>query len=144
MLADYISKTSGIKIDPSSLFDVQAKRIHEYKSPLLNVLHILKLYQDILDSPGKDISPRTFILGGKAAPGYHVAKRIIRLIGSVSAQINSDPAVAGGSSSLSENYRVSLAEKLMPASELSEQISTAGKEASGTGNMKFSLTERLP
>ena len=144
LLSNYIFKTAGSRIDPDSVFDIQVKRIHEYKRQLLNLLHILKLYDDLLDNPGLAMRPQTFIFGGKAAPGYHMAKRIIRLAASIAGQIDRDPVTAGRLKVLFlENYRVSLAEKLMPASEISEQISTAGKEASGTGNMKFMLNGAL-
>ncbi len=143
-LANYIFNTTGIAVDPESRFDVQVKRMHEYKRQLLNVMHIIYLYNQLRDNPRMSLTPVTFLFGGKAASGYYMAKRIIRLICSLSAQINTDPLVAGRIKVVYlENYRVSLAEMLMPATELSEQISTAGKEASGTGNMKFMLNGAL-
>ena len=139
-LADYIAHANGVVVDPDSLFDVQVKRLHEYKRQLLNVMHILYLYQCLQDDPTMDFRPQTFLFGAKAAPGYAVAKRIIRLIGSVADQINHDPVCKDKLQVVFlENYRVSMAEMLMPASEVSQQISTAGKEASGTGNMKFMM-----
>ena len=137
-MSNLILRENGIQVDPDSIFDVQAKRLHEYKRQLLNVMHILTLANRLHDNPNLDIVPRTFIFGAKAAPGYYMAKQIIRLINSVSEMVNKDPILSKKIKVVFlENYRVSLAEVLMPASELSEQISTAGKEASGTGNMKF-------
>ncbi|MCL1806630.1 MAG: glycogen/starch/alpha-glucan phosphorylase [Oscillospiraceae bacterium] len=142
--AAFLQKTRGIKIDPASVFDVQVKRMHEYKRQLLNALHILYLYNQLKDNPKADFLPRTFIFGAKAAPGYYVAKRIIRLFHSISAHIAADPVMKSKLAVVFlENYSVSLAERLMPASEVSEQISTAGKEASGTGNMKFMINGAL-
>jgi len=142
--ADSIRRVQGVELDPSSIFDVQVKRLHEYKRQLLNVLHIIALYQQMQDDPGAVTHPHTFLFGAKAAPGYVVAKRIIRLINSLADQIDHDPACRGKLQVVFlENYRVSLAEHLMPASEVSQQISTAGKEASGTGNMKFMMNGAL-
>uniref|UniRef100_A0A6I8QYN8 Alpha-1,4 glucan phosphorylase n=1 Tax=Xenopus tropicalis TaxID=8364 RepID=A0A6I8QYN8_XENTR len=142
--AQYLEKEYKMKLNPASMFDVHVKRIHEYKRQLLNCLHIITLYNRIKANPTKDFIPRTVIIGGKAAPGYHMAKMIIRLITSVGDIVNNDPAVGNKLKVIYlENYRVSLAEKVIPATDLSEQISTAGTEASGTGNMKFMLNGAL-
>ncbi|MBJ6799114.1 glycogen/starch/alpha-glucan phosphorylase [Geomonas propionica] len=143
-LCRYIKQHNDIDVDPDSLFDVQVKRLHEYKRQLLNVLHIITLFNRIKDNPGAEVVPRTFIFAGKAAPAYATAKLIIRLINAVAGEVNHDPDVAGRIKVVFlANYSVSLAEKIFPASDLSEQISTAGTEASGTGNMKFALNGAL-
>ena len=139
-LAAYIEKHEGIKVDPDSLFDVQVKRIHEYKRQLLNAFYILDLYLSEKENPTKNFLPQTFIFGGKAAPGYFRAKGIIKFINEIAKKINVDPDMDGKLRVVFvENYRVSYGERIFPAADISEQISTAGKEASGTGNMKFML-----
>jgi len=143
-LAAYIERNYPISIDPASLFDVLVKRLHGYKRQLLSVLHIMHLYNQITDNPSIDMLPRTFIFGAKAAPNYTLAKKIIKLIHSVADTINRDPIASKLIKVVFlENYGVSLAEKIMPAAEISEQISTAGKEASGTSNMKFMMNGAL-
>jgi glycogen phosphorylase len=139
-LSVYIQNNYGLTVDPASLFDIQAKRIHEYKRQHLNVLHIITLYNRIKANPDVEITPRTFLFGGKAAPGYYMAKLIIKLINSVGDIVNRDPDVRGRLKVLfMKNFNVKFAQRVYPAADLSEQISTAGKEASGTGNMKFAM-----
>ncbi|MDR1206535.1 MAG: glycogen/starch/alpha-glucan phosphorylase [Peptococcaceae bacterium] len=139
-LAMHIHKWNDIKVDPESIFDVQIKRIHAYKRQLLNVFHIMYLYNHLKDNPGLDITPRTFIFAGKAAPGYYLAKRIIKLIYALSHVINRDKSIQDKLKVVFlENYNVSMAQKIFPGSDVSEQISTASKEASGTGCMKFMM-----
>jgi starch phosphorylase len=143
-LAAYIKLNNDLVVDPDSLFDVQVKRIHEYKRQHLSVLHIISLYLRLKNNPNLEIPPRTFIFGGKAAPGYVMAKLIIKLINAVAEVVNRDPAIGDRLKVVFlNNYNVKLGQRVYPAADLSEQISTAGKEASGTGNMKFSMNGAL-
>ncbi len=143
-LAKYILENNGVEVDPRSIFDVQVKRLHEYKRQLLNILHVMYLYNELKDHPDMEFYPRTFIFGAKASAAYHNAKLIIKLINSVADVVNNDPAIKGRIKVVFiENYRVSNAEWIYAAADVSEQISTASKEASGTGNMKFMLNGAL-
>ena len=143
-LCKYLKDTQGVELDPTSIFDVQIKRLHEYKRQLLNILNVMYEYNKMLEDSSYKPAPRTFIFGAKAASGYRRAKAIIKLINTVAERVNNDPRIEGRLKVVFvENYRVSVAEKLFPASDISEQISTAGLEASGTGNMKFMINGAL-
>ena len=142
--ADWLKSATGQVVDPDSIFDTQIKRIHEYKRQLLNALHVVVLYNRLRENPKRDVPPRTFLFAGKAAPAYIFAKLVIKFINNLGATIDGDPAMRGRLKVVFvPDYRVSIAERLIPASDVSEQISTAGYEASGTGNMKFMMNGAL-
>ena len=143
-LTEYVKSNTGVEFDPSFLFDVQVKRIHEYKRQLLNILHCVHLYDRIKNGDTEGMTPRCVLVGGKAAPGYHLAKLIVKLINDVASVVNAEPAARDWLRIVFfPNYRVSAMEVICPGTDLSEQISTAGKEASGTGNMKFMMNGAL-
>ena len=142
--SNWVKRTTGVSVDPDSIFDVQAKRMHEYKRQHLNALHILSLYQQLRENPNMDFTPHTYFFCAKAAPGYYFAKQMIRFIAALAKTINNDPRVNQKLKVLFlENYSVTMAEHIMPAAEISEQISLAGTEASGTGNMKFMINSAV-